>query len=77
LILELESLSKLRKRFEKAKVDVEKTLPQKFVLTSASPAEKKSYPIRWLIVLVVTAVVTFSSIVVLLINNRKENLLDK
>ena len=77
LILELESLSELRKRFEKAKVDVEKTLPQKFVLTSASPAEKKSYPIRWLIVLVVTAVVTFSSIVVLLINNRKENLLDK
>ena len=77
LILELESLSKLRKRFDKAKVDVEKTLPQKFVLTSASPAEKKSYPIRWLIVLVVTAVVTFSSIVVLLINNRKENLLDK
>lgn len=77
LILELESLSKLRKRFEKAKVDVEKTLPQKFVLTSASPAEKKSYPIRWLIVLVVTAVVTFSSIVVLLINNRKENLLNK
>lgn len=77
LILELESLSKLRKRFEKAKVDVEKTLPQKFVLTSASPAEKKSYPIRWLIVLVVTTVVTFSSIVVLLINNRKENLLDK
>lgn len=77
LILELESLSKLRKRFKKAKVDVEKTLPQKFVLTSASPAEKKSYPIRWLIVLVVTAVVTFSSIVVLLINNRKENLLDK
>lgn len=77
LILELESLSKLRKRFDKAKVDVEKTLPQKFVLTSASPAEKKSYPIRWLIVLVVTAVVTFSSIVVLLINNRKKNLLDK
>ena len=77
LILELESLSELRKRFKKAKVDVEKTLPQKFVLTSASPAEKKSYPIRWLIVLLVTAVVTFSSIVVLLINNRKENLLDK
>ena len=77
LILELESLSKLRKRFEKAKVDVEKTLPQKFVLTSASPAEKKSYPIRWLIVLVVTAIVTFSSIVVLLIRNNKENLLEK
>ena len=77
LILELESLSKLRKRFEKAKVDVEKTLPQKFVLTSASPAEKKSYPIRWLIVVVVTTIVTFSSIIVLLIRYNKENLLEK
>jgi len=77
LILELESLSKLRKRFEKAKVDVEKTLPQKFILTSASPAEKKSYPIRWLIVVIVTAIVMFSSIVVLLVSNKKDNLLDK
>jgi type I site-specific restriction-modification system R (restriction) subunit len=77
LILELESLSKLRKRFEKAKVDVEKTLPQKFILTSASPAEKKSYPIRWLIVVIVTAIVMFSSTVVLLISNKKDNLLEK
>lgn len=77
LILELESLSKLRKRFEKAKVDVEKTLPQKFILTSASPAEKKSYPIRWLIVVIVTAIVMFSSIVILLVSNKKDNLLDK
>lgn len=67
LILELESLSKLRKRYEKAKVDVEKTLPQKFILTSASPAEKKTYPIRSLIVLLVTGAVVFFSIVVLLI----------
>jgi len=77
LILELESLSKLRKRFEKAKVDVEKTLPQKFILTSASPAEKKSYPIRWLIVLIVTAIVMFSSVVMLLVSNKKDDLLDK
>lgn len=71
LILELESLSKLRKRFEKAKVDVEKTLPQKFILTSAKPAEKKSYPIRWLIVVVVTSLSLFLGIVTLLIYNQK------
>jgi len=74
LILELESLSKLRKRFEKATVDVEKTLPQKFILTSATPAEKKSYPIRWLIVLGVTAVVMFFSVIVLVFNNQKNSL---
>ena len=67
LILELESLSKLRKRYEKAKVDVEKTLPQKFILTSASPAEKKTYPVRSLIVLLVTGAVGFFSVLVLLI----------
>lgn len=76
LILELESLSKLRKRYEKSKVDVEKTLPQKFILTSASPAEKKSYPIRSLLVLLVTAAVGFFSIITLLIMNQL-NLLKK
>ena len=70
LILELESLSKLKKRYEKAKVDVEKTLPQKFVLTSAFAAEKKTYPVRSLIVLLVTASVVFFGIVTLLILNQ-------
>ena len=67
LILELESLSKLRKRYEKAKVDVEKTLPQKFILTSASPAEKKTYPVRWLIVLLMTGAAGFFGVLVLLV----------
>lgn len=76
LILELESLSQLRKRYEKAKVDVEKTLPQKFILTSATPAEKKTYPIRSLLVLLVTAATGFLSIVVLLILNQLKVLKD-
>ncbi len=70
LILELESLSKLRKRYEKAKVDVEKTVPQKFILTEASPAEKKAYPVRWLIVVLVTGAVGFFAAVILLIMNQ-------
>jgi capsular polysaccharide biosynthesis protein len=76
LILELENLSQLRKRFEKSKVDVEKTLPQKFVLTRASAAEKKSYPIRSLLVLLVTAATGLLSVVILLIMNQM-NLLKK
>lgn len=70
LILELESLSKLLKRYEKSKVDVEKTVPQKFILTSAAPAEKKSYPVRSLIVLLITGALGFFSIVVLIIMNQ-------
>jgi hypothetical protein len=76
LILELESLSKLRKRYEKSKVDVEKTLPQKFVLTSASPAEKKAYPVRSLIVLLVTSAVMFFSVLALFILNQVNVLKD-
>lgn len=76
LILELENLSKLRKRYEKSKVDVEKTLPQKFILTSAAPAEKKSYPVRSLIVLLVTGAVMFFSMLALVVMNQM-NLLKK
>jgi len=70
LILELESLSQLRKRFEKSKVDVEKTLPQKFILTSASVAEKKTYPVRSMLVVLITAATGFLSIIMLLILNQ-------
>jgi uncharacterized protein involved in exopolysaccharide biosynthesis len=76
LILELESLSQLRKRYEKARVDVEKTLPQKFILTSADVPEKKSYPIRSLIVILVTAAAGFFALVLLIVMNQL-NLLKK
>lgn len=38
--------------YQQAKVDANSNFPQKFVVESAFPAEKKSYPIRWLIVAV-------------------------
>ena len=57
-------------------MDVEKTLPQKFILTSASPAEKKSYPLRTLLTLIVTGAVMLFSILALVILNQL-NLLKK
>jgi uncharacterized protein involved in exopolysaccharide biosynthesis len=51
---EKEQLSHLRAKYQEAKVDAEQTLPHKFIVNNAFPAEKKSYPIRWLIVLVST-----------------------
>lgn len=51
---EKEQLSHLRAKYQEARVDAEQTLPHKFIVNSAFPAEKKSYPIRWLIVLVST-----------------------
>lgn len=51
---EKEQLSHLRAKYQEAKVDAEQTLPHKFIVNNAFAAEKKTYPIRWLIVLVST-----------------------
>lgn len=51
---EKKQLSHLRVKYKEAKVDAEQTLPHKFIVNNAVPAEKKSYPVRWLIVLVST-----------------------
>lgn len=47
---EMERLSELKAKYEEAKADAEEKLENFFVVTSAFPAEKKAYPIRWLIV---------------------------
>lgn len=41
---------KLKSKYDQAKVDVEASLPATFIVNVAYPAEKKSYPTRWLIV---------------------------
>ncbi len=70
LILELENLSLLRKRYDKAKVDIEKTLTHKFMVTTATPAESKAYPVRWLIVAgSVAATFVFMLVLLLLFDN--------
>ena len=37
-------------KLEQAQADLESDLPHKFVVNAAQPADKKSYPIRWLVV---------------------------
>ncbi len=51
---EREKLSLLKRKYEEAKVDAFEVLPQKFVVESAFEAEKKAYPVRWLIVVITT-----------------------
>ncbi|MBI2968207.1 MAG: hypothetical protein HYY40_10405 [Bacteroidetes bacterium] len=54
LTYETERLSVLRTKYVEARVDAAHTLPHKFVVDPAYPAEKKSYPIRWLIAVIST-----------------------
>jgi uncharacterized protein involved in exopolysaccharide biosynthesis len=45
-------LSELKGKYEEAKVDAEARIQNFFIVTNPFAAEKKSYPIRWLIVVV-------------------------
>ena len=58
-------LSILKEKYEEAKVDATSNLPHKFVVSSAYKAEKKSYPIRWLIVVISLFSVWFLAIILL------------
>ena len=51
---EKKQLTIIHSKYEEAKVDAENVLQHKFVVNNAFPAEKKFYPIRWLIVLIST-----------------------
>lgn len=56
-------LSQLKAKYEEAKVDASENLPHTFVINTAYKAEKKSYPLRWLIVLVSTFTSLFLAII--------------
>jgi hypothetical protein len=64
----------LKAKYEEAKTDAEEVLPTKFVVNSAFPAERKSYPIRWLIISVTTiSAFFFALIIILILENVKQN----
>ncbi|MCX6270203.1 MAG: hypothetical protein NTU44_03115 [Bacteroidetes bacterium] len=52
LLHEKKQLSQIKAKYAESKIDAEQVLPQKFIVNSAFKAEKKTYPVRWLIVLV-------------------------
>ena len=60
-------LSEIKSKFEEAKVDAEEELPQTFRVDNAYKAEKKSYPVRWLIVLISTISAFLLTIFVLIL----------
>lgn len=62
---EKKQLSQVKAKYEEAKIDAEEILPQKFIVDSAYEAEKKSYPVRWIIVIISTMSTFLMSILVL------------
>lgn len=64
---EKKQLSAIKAKYDEAKVDAEENLPAKFVVDRAYKAEKKSYPVRWVIVLVSTLSAMLLTIMILVI----------
>lgn len=62
-----EQLSKVKNKYDEAKIDAQETLPAKFVVDRAFKAEKKSYPVRWIIVAVSTIAAMLLAVLVLIV----------
>jgi len=62
---EKKQLSYVKARYDEAKIDAQQIIPQKFIVQNAYKAEKKAYPVRWLIV--VTTILSTFLITVLVI----------
>jgi capsular polysaccharide biosynthesis protein len=76
-IAQLEHISKrreiLRGNYDQLKSDATNNVAHKYVVEWATPAEKKSYPVRWLIVAVsLTAAFFFMVVLILIIEKIKE-----
>jgi len=68
-----ERLILLRGKYDEAKVDATQTGTWKFTVNKAVPAEKKAYPIRWLIVVVSTFSAFLMTILVIIgVENYKK-----
>jgi len=70
LEFETEQLSDLKAKYAEAKVEAEQNLPNKYIVDHAFKAEKKSYPIRWLIVMISTISTFFLALFMLIILNH-------
>jgi capsular polysaccharide biosynthesis protein len=67
LEFEKKELVDVKSKYMEAKVDSEQDLPFKFIVNKAVKAEKKSYPVRWLIVVVSTMSTFILALMLLLI----------
>lgn len=71
---EKKQLSMIKSKYEEAKIDAEEFIPQKFVVDRAYKAERKSIPVRWVIVVISTISTFFLSVLIILIFNNLQYL---
>jgi uncharacterized protein involved in exopolysaccharide biosynthesis len=69
-----ERIATLKSSYEQAETDAKSFPSHKFTVERASPAEKKSYPVRWLIVVISTFSTLFFVIILLLFKEKIKEL---
>ncbi|MBP6334191.1 MAG: hypothetical protein KA444_01870 [Bacteroidia bacterium] len=70
LTMERKELSGLKEQYNRLKIDATQNLSHTFIVNHAEKAEKKSYPTRWLIVLIATIGSFFLALSIILIRER-------
>ena len=67
-----EELMSIQFEFDRVSIDINYTLENKFVINKAYPADKKSYPVRWLIVLsALLSVLTFTILILSILDSMR------
>ena len=69
-----ERIATLKSSYEQAETDANSFPSHKFTVEEASPAEKKSYPVRWLIVVISSLSSVLFTCIVLLFNEKIKEL---
>lgn len=69
-----ERISTLKSSYEQAETDANSFPSHKFTVEEASPAEKKSYPVRWLIVVISSLSSVLFTCIILLFNEKIKEL---
>jgi len=69
-----DKLAVLRKRYDLMNIDIQSNLPAKFIVDEATAADKKSFPVRWLIVVMSTASAFVFTVIFLLIMDTYKRL---
>lgn len=75
LVNENRRLSDLKSKLVEARVNANQDLPRKFTVAKAYPAEKKAYPVRWLICAVSTISAFVFAVLMMLFIERYKDLL--
>lgn len=69
-INEVKRLSVLRMKMEQAQADLESDLPHKFTVNQAFPADRKSWPVGWLVVAISTASAFLFALVLIVVQEN-------